>query len=206
MELRIEQDTDATSPRDWDNTGIMVCWHSRYNLGDEQPNGDASTYRMNLALEACPRLGDIYDQWYDVGYNRLYDKYECHQTTQQVIEDHIESLVEAVLEKHYVILPLYLYDHSGITMNTSGFSCGWDSGQVGFIYAPLEDDDDIEQVESNLRSEVQTYDQFLTGDVWGYVIEDEDGEHVDSCWGFFGYDYCEQEGKVALEYTGKMVA
>ena len=33
-----------------------------------------------------------------------------------------------------VILPLYLYDHSGIRMNTSGFHCPWDSGQVGFIF------------------------------------------------------------------------
>ena len=31
-------------------------------------------------------------------------------------------------------LNLYLYDHSGITMNVSGFPCPWDSGQVGFIY------------------------------------------------------------------------
>lgn len=35
----------------------------------------------------------------------------------------------------YVILPLFLYDHSGITMSTSVFSCPWDSGQVGWIYA-----------------------------------------------------------------------
>ena len=28
----------------------------------------------------------------------------------------------------------FIYDHSGITMNTTGFSCPWDSGQVGWIY------------------------------------------------------------------------
>jgi len=37
-----------------------------------------------------------------------------------------------------VILPLFLYDHSGITMNTTGFNCNWDSGRVGFIYATAE--------------------------------------------------------------------
>ncbi len=42
-------------------------------------------------------------------------------------------------EKRAVILPLYLYDHSGITMNTTGFHCPWDSGQVGYIYATLAD-------------------------------------------------------------------
>lgn len=38
-------------------------------------------------------------------------------------------------EENVVYLPLYLYDHGGITMNTTGFSCPWDSGQVGWIYA-----------------------------------------------------------------------
>ena len=37
-------------------------------------------------------------------------------------------------EKVAVILPLYLYDHSGITISTGMFSCPWDSGQIGFIY------------------------------------------------------------------------
>jgi len=33
-----------------------------------------------------------------------------------------------------VILPLYLYDHSGITISTTPFNCPFDSGQIGFIY------------------------------------------------------------------------
>lgn len=49
-----------------------------------------------------------------------------------------ERLLKVISEK-YIVLPLYLYDHSGITMNTTGFSCPWDSGQVGWIYASKED-------------------------------------------------------------------
>jgi len=95
-----------------------------------------------------------------------------------------------------IILPLYLYDHGGITMRTSAFSCPWDSGQVGFIYATpkMIRDSFLKQRISEktrdrarkvLESEVKIYDQYLTGMVWGFEIE-EDGEHVDSCWGFFG--------------------
>lgn len=40
-----------------------------------------------------------------------------------------------------------------------------------------------------LRSEVKTYDLYLRGEVFGYVIEDQQGNHIDSCWGFFGYDH-----------------
>lgn len=45
----------------------------------------------------------------------------------------------SALEKDYVILPLYLYDHSGISMSTSDPGCRWDSGRVGYIYVSLED-------------------------------------------------------------------
>jgi len=47
--------------------------------------------------------------------------------------DEMEAYIYKEL-KALIVLPLYLYDHSGITINTTGFSCRWDSGQVGFIY------------------------------------------------------------------------
>ena len=70
-----------------------------------------------------------------------------------------------------VILPLYLYDHSGITMNTCGFSCPWDSGQVGWIYADkamIEQEhgkitpEILEKVRQTLEAEVKEYDYYLT--------------------------------------------
>lgn len=85
-----------------------------------------------------------------------------------------------------VSLPLYLYDHGGLTMNTGGFSCPWDSGQVGIIWAKkgaegLEND----RILDVMRQEVKTYDDYLTGNVYGYNIPALD----DSCWGYYGYDH-----------------
>ena len=47
----------------------------------------------------------------------------------------------AIIRKHprCVILPLYLYDHSGITISTTPFGDPWDSGRVGFIYMTREE-------------------------------------------------------------------
>jgi hypothetical protein len=92
------------------------------------------------------------------------------------------------------------------------FSDQWDSGQVGFIFISKDaaaeeftwwseqwdhvtDNHPTKILEKLLAGEVETYDQYLTGDVWGYVIEDDDGEHIDSCWGFYGREYCEEEAK-----------
>jgi hypothetical protein len=45
----------------------------------------------------------------------------------------------------------------------------------------------IKQVEDLLRSEIKTYDDYLTGNVYGYKIKAPDGEELDdACWGFFG--------------------
>jgi hypothetical protein len=93
-----------------------------------------------------------------------------------------------------VYLPLYLYDHSGITMSTTPFSCQWDSGQVGWIYVTKAEIRKefgkkwtTKKIQEILRAEVEEYDRYLTGDVYGYIItDDETGEEIDSCWGFYG--------------------
>jgi len=40
--------------------------------------------------------------------------------------------------------------------------------------------------------------QYLTGDVWGYVIEDSEGNEHESCWGFYGQSYCKAEGEAMM--------
>lgn len=99
-------------------------------------------------------------------------------------------------------LPLYLLDHSGIQISTWDFGDPWDSGQVGFIYITAqkmkEENFDPAKALECLQGEVETYNQYLTGDVWGYEIIDE-GNCVESCWGFFGEKYAEEEAKDALE-------
>lgn len=176
--LEIFQDEPYDSPRTWDNLGTMVCFHRRYNLGDKHDYNK-----------------DDYSSWAELK----------------------ETLIESYNAK--VILPLYLYDHSGITMNTTGFSCGWDSGQVGWIFASEDcikkeynvdviTDDILEKVTNMLKGEVETYDQYLTGDIYGFRISkidkcDHGHEHkdeIDSCWGFYGTDSVEEEGKRVLDY------
>ena len=153
--IRYDERDYGDGPRDWDNMGVMACWHGRYNLGDEQPTSPPDEY--------------------------------------------LDSLPDGT-----IILPLYLYDHGDITMSTSAFSCPWDSGQVGIIYATperikecfAEDNVDEDLVRKVLVSEVETYDLYLTGQVYYFVVEkpstcdlgDTHWEIVDGCHGFYGDD------------------
>ena len=124
----------------------------------------------------------------------------------------------AEVEKVAILLPLYLYDHSGITMRCHSFACPWDSGQVGWIYAPLEKvrkEYSCKAVTAKIRakvitaleSEVSTYDEYITGQVYGFIIEaptqDENGESLDSCWGFYGLEYVIEEAKGSADYQAR---
>lgn len=166
MQVEIHYDDDPMNPRsEWDHLGVMVCFHKRYNLGD-----DCHDYRS-----------EDYDSW-----------------------DEVYKAIEKN-EDPVCIYPLYLMDHSGLTISTgSGLfracdSAGWDWGQVGFIFARKKDARSWwgkklitkklrEKIEAGIQAEVEEYDQYLRGDVYGYVVKDAQGEELDSCWGFFGME------------------
>ena len=157
--LKVVHDSSADSPRNWDNLGTMICFHNRYDLGDK--------HNYNA---------DDYSGW--------------EEMKQAIIKE----------ENPAVILPLYMYDHSGISISTSPFSCRWDSGQIGFVLVSkkqaLEEFGGVRvsskkkvKIESIIEAEVQTYTQYVEGEVYGFQIVDEDDEVIDSCYGFFGTDF-----------------
>jgi hypothetical protein len=109
-------------------------------------------------------------------------------------------------EKVAVILPIYMYDHSGLTVQTTPFSCPWDSGQIGFIFVSKDKSRKefgkltkkvLEKLTSILHGEVETFNQYLGGDIYGYIIKDKDEQTVDSCWNFYGEKYCIEAAKAA---------
>lgn len=175
--VRVIRDSDPQNPRtSWDNLGTMVCFHGNYDLGDKKHGYSSKDFTSWDELES------------------------------QIIKDNDVC----------VILPLYLYDHSGITMNTTGFSCRWDSGQVGFIFISKKKvrkefsikritEEWREKIEKYLVGEVETYDEYLTGQVYGFKVVKietcdlgcEHEEDIDSCWGYYGDDgikECIEEG------------
>lgn len=158
--IEIVPDTDPLNPRkEFSNLGTMLCFHKRYNLGDEK-----SIRHEDFA------------SW-----------------------DEMESHIYAELDAA-IVLPIYMYDHSGITISTSPFSCRWDSGQIGFIYVSKETvrkEYGCKRISKRIKAianavllgEVETYDQYLTGSVYGWEVsktDDEDKEVLDSVWGYFG--------------------
>lgn len=189
--VHIEQDDLAESPRSEyndANIGHMMCWHRKYDLGDYEDNDWSSPLDM---------MEDLISKHYTLSRAKSF--------SQQW---------KSLERKGYVFLPLYLYDHSGITMSTAKFSCPWDSGQVGWIYTTKEEflriaygytDGTGKTIKPNVKNwrqealkrleeEVRCYDMYLQNEVYGYVTDkwDSSGKswiEDDSCWGFYSDKY-----------------
>lgn len=199
-------DDPAINPiDDWDMLGKMACWHNRYTLGHEQPDCNPQEFMQQLAIDADPYNENRIDYWESgPGWVSLQNTYTSDAVDQ--CEKRVDRLIEKAIIQNYIMLPLYLYDHSGITISTGPFSCPWDSGQIGYIYVSIKDvlkEFNRKKMSKKLRqkvidilnSEVNSYDHYLTGSVYGYMIEpaneNNEIECDDSCWGFLGYDHKE---------------
>lgn len=156
--LRIEQDEYPDNPREWHHLSTMVCWHRRYSLGDEHNYKTPDDFYFSLAEEL---VGDT-------------DK------VKEMSNEQIKTLV--LTSKELVIMPLYLYDHGGLAISTSNRtfsaidSAGWDWGQVGWVYITMDrmreefkglsDEELREQAEEIIESEVEIYNDYLSGNVY----------------------------------------
>ncbi len=124
-----------------------------------------------------------------------HKKYILGDTHNLTVDEFKETYLN---DEEVICLPVFMIDHSGIALNTTGFSCPWDSGLVGWIVATKDDiiagwgsysPETIEKAKECLKIEVEVYSDYLAGDCYGFQKVDKDGEVIDSCYGFIGSDH-----------------
>lgn len=173
FELRVEYDPEPANPREeYCNVATFVCEHRRYKLGDE--------HNVESAI------------------NELYVKY-----IGDPYELSLNEQVGALIASHKVVIrTIGMYDHGGVSIYLDSDMCPncyhqWDCGILGFAY--IEEDTAYEQRLGNLKDwenwanqviegEMEIYNAYLTGEVFGRVIEnlDNSGDGDSSCWGYYG--------------------
>lgn len=165
------------------------------------PDNDPSNPRTdfdNFCLMACEHGR------YNLGDNKAKEII-AKKLDVSAHERSLEELINLAYKNNLIFAskPLYLYDHSGITMATTPFSCQWDSGQVGEILvftADVKSEFGIKRMgkkvkekmtaiaERHIDSEVSTYDAYISGDMYCLQFIDEEGDVEETVSGFIGYD------------------
>lgn len=111
-------------------------------------------------------------------------------------KEEVDEYINDIEKAGGYVSPLYMYDHSGISLSTGGFSCKWDSGQLGFIHVTKEKLDennldiskDLDKIKEIIRYELDIYNDYLAG--FCYRIIDNADELT--CGGYIGRDGYDQ--------------
>lgn len=152
-----------------------------------------------------------YDEGVFITYN-AQSRYTLGNTPTDAEEN--QRIGERIQSGELIGLPVYAYIHGGVALSTGAFSCPWDSGQSGFIYVnkatalswhggKILTAKKREQTLKNLRAIVESFGAWVNGECYGYSVEDADGETLDSCWGFVGYDYAAESAREAFAHCLK---
>lgn len=146
-------------------------------------------------------------------FHERYDLGDAHDYKKEDFASWLE--VKQQIEKDYpnaLILPLYLMDHSGLSLSTTSslFQVfdheGWDWRQVGFIFMPQATINewyggDNDSAIAGLQAEVEEYDQYLQGDVYWVVVEDPSGCIRESVGGMYGGDVAKTHANELAEFA-----
>lgn len=162
--VRFFQDDNPWSPLEWDLLGHVSFFHRDYDFSYGRGKTDGSTPE---------RLREIFE------------------------------------DEPCVIVPIHMYEHSGIgftagSPNRYPFNCPFDGspyiGYAWITYAEIREEfkwkrltkERKERIAGYLCNQIEALNQYVSGDVYGYVVEDPFGEHVSSCWGFYGWKYAKE--------------
>lgn len=185
--VRIENDFDCECPRDWEcNMGTFYTWTRSYM----SPDGDK---------HIAPAFDELVESF---GFN----------------PDKVTNPAQLAnnLNAHgYCALPVSKYEHSGVIYRVGSpdqFYDRWDSCYCGIIFASCAKVRELRcvgrvtqkvrnEVYEEFASEVKLYSDWADGNCHGYIITDQNGDEVDSCWGFIGDD---AYANGIVDYTGEL--
>lgn len=95
----------------------------------------------------------------------------------------------------YIVLPLSVYDHSGVKIYIGEKCDDWDSAQIGWYIINKEEvrkacnikrisEKWRERIIAIAKDEVKTFNAYYNGEVYNFTLS-RNGEEVDSCGGFY---------------------
>ena len=163
--LVIEYDTDAESPRVWDNLGYFITVDRNYRSPDDY-NG--TIYNI------VKSTGDVAES--------------CDEHMKLIKK----AIKEDTGEKVVAIYPVVKYEHSAVSYSL-GSRSGFDCSNNGF-YIVTDKTQKVfgtpkKSFEKVTKEELREYTQWANGEMYRYTLFNKDGEIEDSCGGFYNREH-----------------
>lgn len=195
MQYNIVYDQDAVNPStDHDRWGYLIVTNGKYsNLADETYKYGYYSLLVSLAGEYQNLDTDRIYRALNLSDDRHH--YGMHGLDLIVAQADSRAMIEAVFDKYFV-------------------SVSADHIEPGSLYYIRVEDILKEygrkkmskqlrkRAESVLHSELEEFYAYLEGEVYGWEVVDEEGECVDSCYGYYGETgrkYAEEDARHTIK-------
>lgn len=195
--LKIYYDIDARNPfEDHDTPTRFVLDTPAYDFGSRH-----ETLEQATGYDTC----DFNGRWDDA----LGKRVERRFTASAIAGRYLRLKWAGTKYRPLAFVPLDFIDYGGATnpsVRTSSYS---DHPEFAYIdrydfdklvgSSPGHYESDEAHAKEIIEADIGEFKKYLEGEVFGYVVEDPDGEHLDSCWGLYGREYAEEEAGRAFE-------
>lgn len=157
----------------------LACWHSHYALGNQKQYEDACEFWRALAGEAANMVPSLSDEAIRTWFLNIQIGHEPDLSVENY---------QNMLSKYLVWLPIWMYDHSGVSLTAAEknpYGDPFDSMPLGYAAIWKKDlgigDNRTDWKDvgySILKSVVNQYANYLNGDIFSFCLL----EKADTSW------------------------
>lgn len=146
-------------------------------------------YKINIYQD------EFYESPSDWGDNECFLVHyhrDCWITNKLIDEDDIREWYRGSksLEKEYWVFPVAAYIHGGVSLSLgSGRNFpdyNWDVSHVGAVLVKRNRRLRKKTAYKYAEGIIETWNDYLSGNVYGYMIEDSEGNEEGGCWNYYG--------------------
>lgn len=210
LNIKIVNDEDTDSPNSWsDNSVFLVGYHREFTV--EAPTFTLPKDQWTLAdhKSICNSCGqrnftsikETGNKCGKCGEESRIDKtyYKNTQSNPMFSKDELLAFMEKDKEnfnvetfKQFHVFGLEAYIHSGVSLSLSNEGNfpdrQWDVSQLGAVLISKKEFKTRAKAKKCAQGLIEAWNDYLSGNIYGYQIEDNEGYEIDSCYGFYG-DY-----------------
>lgn len=96
------------------------------------------------------------------------------------IYEHVSETKENMYDG-YVVVPIYAYIHSGVSLSVSKNTCSWDTSMQGYVLISKEGfPEEVNDYDYLAKSMVTEWNDYLSGEIYRWETD------FDSCNGYYG--------------------
>ena len=165
-QILLYPDPDAENPREWDNTGHMICSHGRYDLGDPDERKEFDLDEADSWDSLLDLVSEKHGELIKLPVHMLDHSGLAFSTTE--FSDPWDSG-----QVGWIYVPI---------------------SEIKDQFDDITDEV-REQIMEGLRAEVKTYGTYINGECVRYELVDALGDSIDSCGGFYSTKEAEEAAR-----------